>query len=481
MGLKDFKFKESYDSDEDDLINEFYIPALSNSISYKRISGFFSSSSLAVSARGIGQFILNGGVMELICSANLSKADIEMIKKAEKEPETIIEENLIDDLNNLEEEFVKNHVYALGWMLAKKKLTIKIAILVDSKGNMVPNGILHPKIGILEDNVGNIICFTDSNNETAYGWLHNIEEFKVFPNWNKSLRGYFEPTIEKFEDLWNNLGNRVKVINAPVAVERKLIDISKDFNYEDLRKLDNTMKKDEIHLRNYQKEAIKKWSKNNFKGIFEMATGTGKTFTALGCISNLYNSYNKLLIVISCPFQHLITQWQRQVEKFDLEYDDLIIADGNHHSWKDNFADIFRDLVIGYKNKVLVITTHDTLSSRDFIHLISDGNKNFKTLLIADEMHGLGSPARNFGLLESYDFRLGLSATPKRWLDESGTTTLFDYFHKVVFKFSLEKAIRKGFLTPFLYLPIFDDFMTLKAEKMNLSQTTLARFGFGVQ
>ena len=70
--------------------------------------------------------------------------------------------------------------------------------------------------------------------------------------------------------------------------------------------------------------------------------------------------------------------------------------------------------------------------------------KFFKAFLIADEMHGLGSPMRNKGLSELYDFRLGLSATPERWLDEEGTNLLFDYFNGLAFQFSLEKAISEG-------------------------------------
>lgn len=474
MGLKDIQLKEIYDSDNDNLINDFYIPTLSNSIKYKRISGFFSSSSLAVAARGMGQFILNGGSMQLICSAKLSDADIAMIKMAEKNPEEIIQEIALMDLGDFENEFIKNHVRALGWMLAKKKLAMKIAFLVDQNGIPVKNGILHPKIGILEDSMGDVVCFSGSNNETASGWQFNVEEFKVFPSWNESLRGYFEPTVEKFEEYWKNKGGRVRVINAPEAVEKRLINISKGFDQEDLKNLDDDQEMKKIHLRDYQKEAIANWSLKNCRGIFEMATGTGKTFTALGCASKLINkTHDPLVIVITCPFQHLITQWEKQVKKFNLVQDHLIIADGNR-PWKDKLIDTLRELSIGYIKSIVIITTHNTFSSK-LVELLFNQEKFFKAFLIADEMHGLGSPMRNKGLSELYDFRLGLSATPERWLDEEGTNLLFDYFNGLAFQFSLERAISEGYLTPYTYHPKFVELTKDELEEYHNQTIVIAR------
>ena len=129
MGLKNVSLKFSYDSDFDDILNDFYIPVLSESTEYCRLAGYFTSNSLAIASRGISNFILNNGRMKLICGAKLEKKDIEIIKKAHKNPEKVIEESMINELADLEEGFVKNHVKALGWMLAKNRLEIKVAIL----------------------------------------------------------------------------------------------------------------------------------------------------------------------------------------------------------------------------------------------------------------------------------------------------------------------------------------------------------------
>ena len=131
MGLKDLDLKNTYDSDSDDILNDFYIPALSNSIKYKRLAGFFTSSSLAVVAKGISKFITNGGYMELICGAKLRKVDVEAIKEGYEKPAGVIERMMLEDLENLEDESIRDHVRALGWMIANNKLEIKVAVVVD--------------------------------------------------------------------------------------------------------------------------------------------------------------------------------------------------------------------------------------------------------------------------------------------------------------------------------------------------------------
>lgn len=68
MGLKALNLKTAYYSDEDNLLIDFYIPALSNSIKYDRVAGYFCSNSLAVAAKGIAGFINNGGRIRLIAN-----------------------------------------------------------------------------------------------------------------------------------------------------------------------------------------------------------------------------------------------------------------------------------------------------------------------------------------------------------------------------------------------------------------------------
>jgi hypothetical protein len=240
MNLKDLDLKKAYDSDVDDVLNDFYIPALSNSIRYKRLAGFFSSSSLAVAAKGISRFISNGGYMELICSAKLRKSDVEAIKEAYENPTKVIEKMMLEDLNSLENEFIRDHVRALGWMIANNTLEIKVAVVIDESSKPIDEekiekyGIFHQKVGILEDENGDNIAFSGSDNESATAWEENIEEFKVFRSWMEGEEPYLVADKEKFKKFWNGDARRTKVIDVPTAVKKKLIEMAPD-NIEEVK------------------------------------------------------------------------------------------------------------------------------------------------------------------------------------------------------------------------------------------------------
>ena len=467
MNLKNIHFKKAYASDYDDILNDFYIPALEASVEYERLAGFFSSTSLAIAARGILGLIKNRGIAKLIVSPILSQKDLEVIIASKKTPEKFVEKTMLSELENLENEFVRDHVYALGWMIANKKLEIKIALPCNDKKDPLSyeesqrKGIFHQKVGILKDSYGNIITFSGSINESASGWLENVEEFKVFRSWEPFEVDYVKADILKFETYWNNISQRVIVYDVPEAVKNKLIEIAPT-NIDDLVLTKwYKAKKRKICLFDHQQRAVDSWLKNNKNGIFEMATGTGKTFTALGCLERINKEQDRLVVVITAPYQHLVRQWQNEIKKFGISFDQ-IIADSSNSSWKSVLTEFLLDITLGYKDKLIVLTTHNTFSSLDFTKIIKQNKKELNILLIADEVHGLGATKSIRGLIDEYDFRLGLSATPKRYFDTIGTEKLYDYFGGVVFEFNLKDAINtinpatgKTYLTPYKYMPRF--------------------------
>ncbi|MCL2156444.1 MAG: DEAD/DEAH box helicase family protein [Methanobrevibacter sp.] len=478
MGLKDLETKFKYDSDRDDIINDFYIPVLKESCRYYRLSGFFSSSVLTVVARGMENFIKNNGKMYLICSVELPEKDIKVIEENIKNPSKALENQLIETFDDIEEGFVKDHVSALAWMLAKGNLKIKIAMVAD-KGE----GMFHQKVGIMEDSEGNAISFSGSNNETAAGLMYNIEDFKVFRNWEKEQKYYFDDDYASFFKYWNNLSNRMEVIDLPEAIIDKIIEKApNDINDLDLKKYYHEnirdygkKSKEKINLRSYQKKAIDNWLKEK-KGIFAMATGTGKTYTALGCLQKVLKKEKKIISVIASPYQHLVQQWKNSIEYIELDkiFDRIIIIDGGHPMGKKILSHSLLDMYNGDEdlNKILVLTTHDSFSGGKFIELLRKSELKCPHFLIVDEMHGAGSYTHQNGLLELYDYRLGLSATPKRCYDDFGTDLLFNYFKGVVCDFSLEKALKtnnpetnKTYLTPYKYHPYFTNLNYEELEK----------------
>ena len=490
MTFQNCNIKSSYDTGEGNPLNEFYIPILSDSVKYDRIAGFFSSSSLAIAARGIAGLIRNNGVMRLIASPNLSASDIRVLEEATENPTAYLEMNLLSGLESIEDSFQADHLAALGWMLANGFLHLKLAYVSESEDYMEKsNALFHQKVGILEDYNGNRLSFSGSLNETALGWLENIEEFKVFKEWVPGHKEFFDSDVKKFEDYWNNNRPGVKVIDAPEAVVKKLIKIGEEFdkdafclkNY--MNKSPNTLPKT-ISLFPYQEEAKKKWTENNYQLVFEMATGTGKTRTSLACVLELLKKEKSLICIIACPQNTLLKQWVENVEELDLGFEESVIADGTNPRWKSMLADSLNRLYVGGCKSLIIYTTHQTASSDYFIEKLTASAKKIPACFVGDEVHGLGAYKTKKALLPDYRFRIGLSATPKRWFDDYGTELLEDYFGNASFEFTISEALStinpltgKTFLAQYRYYPVFvhltleemEDYVSLSKQVTKMS------------
>lgn len=456
MSFKNLNLKCSYTSECDDLVNDFYNPVLSKAKEYDRICGYFNSTSLAIAAKGIKNFILNNGKMRLLCGVQLNEDDFNSMTHS-SEINDAISDYFLKDIHSMEDEIQQNHVKLLAWMLENDFLEIKLGI-IKSNGNRI-GGMLHSKNGIVYDDDKNCILFCGSNNETAAGWVNNIENFKVFFSWNDSST-YMVNDIEEFNRFWNNESNSLEVLEIPEATKRGLIEIAPK-SMDELEKLILSKKesknknKDKRELYPHQKEAIDKWFENGNQGIFEMATGTGKTFTALKALEKMFSKNDELLVVITCPYAHIVEQWSKDIENFGWSY--LFAATSLNKNWKIDLKEASLKLSLGIEKKKIILTTHNSFSS-DFFREILEKIK-IPCFLIADEMHHIGSSSFQNGLLSSYDFRLGLSATPERYMDEEGTSVLMSYFGGSIFKFGIEEALTyrdindKTFLTPYYYFP----------------------------
>ncbi|MCX6818518.1 MAG: DEAD/DEAH box helicase family protein [Candidatus Aenigmarchaeota archaeon] len=474
MSLKEVKLKAAYYSDSDDILRDFYIPVLSESTLYKRIAGYFSSNSFAIAAKGISKLIENNGKIQLIANVIISEEDQNAIRQALDN----IENDCILEIKNIEEGLKKDHIAMLGWLIKNGKLEIKIAV--------VKKGVEHQKIGVMYDINGNIISFSGSENETFYGWLKNDEQFHVFRSWIDGDDIHLQPDIERFDTLWENKSNQVKVYSISDAFKNGLIELApkdadefKKLSEKNIKQLLNSYKEMNaigVRLREYQKMAIQCWMNRGRKGIFEMATATGKTYTALGCLKKVIEEEKRLLCVISTPFGHLNRQWYDAIKDFGLDYT-TIIADSSNSDWKRELANGVCDIENQVFDVLVVITTHSTLSSQEFIKNIK--MCKCKMFLIVDEVHGVGATKRRLGLIENYVMRLGLSATPKRYFDEDGTDIILKYFgeslnEKPTFEFSLHEAINtinpddpdgKAYLAPYEYKPYFVELTNIELNE----------------
>ena len=392
--FRELNLRSSYETGQNDLIEEFYAPVLRYATSYDRIAGFFSSSSLAVAAKGIVEFIQHQGKMRLIACPILDEKDVEMIKSVSSNPELFLEEKLGMVFEDLEDTFQENHIMALGWMLANGYLEMKLA-LVNANGRFCTateieqTGIFHQKVGIFTDSYGDKISFSGSINETASGWLNNIEEFKVFRSWNEEKK-YLVNDEEKFQSFWENQRDNVKTYTLPDSIKKKLIEKSKSFALDKIV-VKNYKKylryKEEVNALSlffYQKEGIEKWKNNEFGLLFQMATGTGKTRTALGCMAEAMTLTEKLIIIVACPQGTLSLQWKKEVEDSPLNIETNVVIDGTNNRWKSELQETVLRVVTGLSNSAIIYTTHVTSAKKEFADVINKSEETIKYLFVGD-------------------------------------------------------------------------------------------------
>ena len=458
--LSRLHLKLSYRTGRDDLVHDFLVPCLESSTVYRRAAGYFTSFGLALAARGIASLATRGGKMQLVVSPQLDPADVAVLQQAGANPVAALRAIAARNLADIEDALIKDRLNALAWLAASGLLEIKLAMRYDSNG-VATRGIFHEKAGIFSDDLGHYVSFAGSSNETAGGLLENFESIKVFCSWSDG-EGRVQEDIDNFEALWNNATPGLKVMEF-TAVSRELLE-----RYRDLSKPLPNLNAPLIHkpsppigfappanfdLRSYQADAIRAWSKAGGQGILAMATGSGKTLTALTLASKVAEKNKPFILIVVCPFINLCKQWIREMAPFGL---DPIAAFDGRDRWQVLLEEGFQSVSLGLHQVLAIVTTNATFMGEAFqsrLRLRVD-SRAYHHLLIADEVHNLGAPGIKEILPAGISMRLGLSATPERHHDPIGTKAVVDYFGGIVFQYTLDQAIADGRLCPYRYHPI---------------------------
>ncbi len=449
MSLNEIPLKYEYRSDGANLVRDFYTPCLRNATQYWRAVGYFTSNGLALNVKGLSTFIRHGGQINLVTGPKLMSDDIEAIQRGYEAKE----QNLSPLLDFSFEKVARDRLMLLTWLIAHSYLDIKIACPSDSNPTY-PHAIYHEKTGVfLDDN--NAVAFSGSSNETVGGLLNNFESIDVHWSWD-DIQERVQQKIDNFKRLWNNDTDKLDVIDFLSAVTEELLihqtvyetgQVEAPDKPEIIEQIVPYLPKD-IVLRKYQSEAIDAWFENECRGLWEMATGTGKTITALSALAKLREEKENLFVVIACPYQHLVDQWYEEAIRFGFE---PILAYKSSASWVNRLNTALVRYNYGVRDVVCTITTQTTFIAEIMQKLLSKLKRS--AVLIADEVHHLGAERSRKRLTDIFNYRLGLSATPNRWFDESGTTALRTYFGDTVYEFSLDKAIKMGYLCPYYYHP----------------------------
>ena len=474
MGLKDHKVKSEYRSLIDNVVQDFYIPLLKDAVSYKRAVGFFSSSSLVEISKGIAGMAAEGGKIQIVASPYLSDEDIDAIRHGYEDRNKIIERALLTQISEKPTDYYSmERLNLLAALIADDVMDIQIAYTEDKHGI----GMYHEKMGIIEDVYGDKIAFSGSNNESATAMTINYETMDVFRSWGDSSEIERVRLKENaFYSIWHDTEPNIKVLKFPnitdALIERyrrkpanfaiddeqfakrmltyasKISDISSTYGG-----LIGARVPDDITLREYQKDAISVWVGENYRGIYDMATGTGKTLTGLGAISKLSEDLDDVLaVIIVCPYQHLVEQWVEDIVRFNIK---PIIAYGDspQKDWKKRLSRAVRDQKLRRDKSFFCLVCTNATFAKDYVQ---DEISKIQSpiLLVVDEAHNFG--ARTYARLldDRFTYRLALSATLDRHRDDEGTAMLYDFFGKKCIEYSLDRAIDEDKLTKYKYYPI---------------------------
>ena len=465
--LQSLKLQISYNSEEDDIYNSFYHPVLRNAAIYKRAVGYFSTASLLNTPTALSEIVANEGVVQLVIGQTVTPNDFELLVAGEtaytgQDIADSFEEIIFSNKGDL----LEYRLRILAWLFNKGRLEVKFAIR--------PEGLFHTKIGVVADRFGNHIAFNGSANETlaALDPEYNSEHISVYRSWMDGQREYVEDIERRFDRLWNgDTGRKTIICTIPELVsaglrlvaerypdkpspteEHKKLEAFLDSKIKGPTKpkLPTSVNGKAFGLRDYQSASLKAWADANYQGILALATGAGKTFTAIYAAVKIMQSNEGTVTVIAVPYRDLAEQWCRELKPFNIK---PVKAWSNYPDWPDELNGYLTRNQSRQAETLVVVVVNATLKSPRFQTFIRALEPN-KVLIIGDECHRHSSSHFAHVFPESIKRRLGLSATPWDDFDIDKNTRLRRLYDDVVYEFTIDDAISRDFLTPYEYRAI---------------------------
>ena len=500
----------------------FFSEALCNATQFDIKLGFFSSSAINILSDGFATFLYNGGRMRMVINDILSMDDKLAIMAGESDV-TIPYFDLqnLQEVKNTLSERDKHFFECLAWLIRNERLGLRIVVPKDGEG------IAHSKCGLFADGL-NRIAFDGSCNFSRTALISNIESITAFCDWDgKSDVFRIDDISEDFERTFSGQDNSVNYLKAEEVkdcivrnfevkeigdllneeieliskrqidnlpqIVQIILDIAKIKVTSLIKKINEhpiVLSKDEAEPRfpfdeprEYQKQAYENWKANGQKGLFAMATGTGKTLTSLNCLLNIYKKFHFYKALILVPTITLVDQWEEECNRFHFKH--IIKVSSKNPNWKSEVDAIKLKEDFNATDEepsFIIIATYASFARESIFHeLVSFSKKTCRQLLlIADEAHNMGA-GRILDRLGGVKFlrRIGLSATPNRQFDDTGNHAIMDFFgchDGYTFEYDMQYSNDNGFLCSYRYYPhlvSLDDFEM--AEYMRIS-LQLAKF-----
>jgi superfamily II DNA or RNA helicase len=462
---------------------EFYLEGLANSKEFQLLLGYFSSAAISLMSLAFATFISKGGKVKMVINHLLSANDKEVISRVEDNPNDIRYFDLtnVDSLSKVLDEYDKHFFECLAYLISTGRIEIKI---IKPKNT---NGIAHYKEGVFFDGQY-YVGYSGSCNFTYYGLSQNKEKLNFFLSWEES-NIYIDNQLKIIDDYLNEREQDVEYLKSndiEVAIKEKfgnknieelLVNeaelLKKKMSLASNTKLRDSMNKlyQNIEIlkysprfpypngpREYQKEAYQNWVSNDYKGMFAMATGTGKTITSLNCVLNEYKKDNFYKFIVLVPTTALANQWEEEIIQ-NFNFQNTIICCSTNNRWKEELKSIGKNILFKRPVDYSIITTYATFKGVQFQTILKEYfSFDFeKIILVADEAHTMGSQGFLKILPTYFQKRIGLSATPERQFDEISNQTLADYFstspNDYTYEYNMKTAIENKILSNYYYYP----------------------------
>jgi len=469
----------------------FFSECLCNAKQFDLMLGYFSSSAISVLSFSFAAFLYNGGKMRLIINDVLTEQDKEAFKIGIGKD--FLHTFDLSDIASLQQTLSnrdKHFFECLSWLIRNNRIEFKV---ISPRGS---DGISHTKAGVFFDGA-NKVCFDGSCNFSRTALISNLESLRVSCCWDGNI------AIASIEDIENDI-NTIFKGNAENLDYREIdsvkTQIAQSFGNKEIYdllndeyKLLNTQEEEECSLslkkvfssaknkiaklikeaeeakerelneprfpypsgpREYQKQAFENWKTNNQKGLFAMATGTGKTLTSLNCLLEIYKRKGYYKAIILVPTKTLVDQWYDECKNFNFRKI-VKVYSGNPH-WKEEVEELRVYEKLTTIANYIIISTYDSFK-RDATFNELKGFSKSRVLLIADEAHNMGAK----GIMKRLKYipycrRIGLSATPDRQFDDKGNQCISEFFgikEDYTFKYEMKNAINDGFLCKYEYYP----------------------------
>lgn len=481
---------------------KFYLDCLSHAKEFDLLLGYFSSAAINVLSLGFAKFIFNGGKMRIVSNHLLSEKDKEaIIKGLEEDIPTPLDLQNIHNIKNSLSEYGLHFFKCLAYLISCKRLEIKF-VKPKSKG------ISHYKDGLFR-NGSESIAFNGSCNFTAFGLLQNAESLNCHLSIDgESSRDKIEEDQNYFNSIFDGNADHLEYLDALdietaiqtefggtdidelIIEEKELItrkndEITNNPKTKALievleKELEEIMKEPRFPFpeeRAIQKNAYSSWLENNKQGIFAMATGSGKTVTALNCLLKQYKEIGYYKAIIVVPTQALALQWEVEVKSFNFQD---IVSTHTNKNWKEVLTRYATRSLFDQRKNLVLITTYATFNRKDIQSFIKTTKGIESFIYIADEAHNIGSPTTLKNIPEKIVHRIGLSATPERIYDVAGSKKLYEFFNShpphYTYRYTMKQAIDDKILCKYDYYPIFVELTIVELDEYKKITNKLRKF-----